>query len=83
MNEDYLRACREEAARLDMAKKWADAHPSMYSLGVRDRASGKPCRSANGKYLEGWHSAGDRYRTGCGVRVGNGDRARGGTAGGT
>ena len=38
-----------------MSKEQAENYAN-WRKGLMDRLSGQPCRSANGKYLDGWYS---------------------------
>lgn len=58
-NEEYENACKKESQRLRIAEGWARLNLSdqarEFERGHADRVAGKPCRSANGDYLDGWY----------------------------
>lgn len=60
MDSEYQDSCVKEETRLRIAAGWAQLHRSLpatqFDQGRADRIAGKPCRSANGSYLDGWYS---------------------------
>ena len=60
LDSTYRDAVEYEQKRLEIAEKWANAHKSIQAIqfdrGREDRVAGRPCRSANGNYLNGWYS---------------------------
>lgn len=47
-----------------------------FNRGRRDRLMGHPCRSNNGRYLDGWHSVPVKQKTIEGAPIGTGARVR-------
>ena len=56
-------------SRIRRMEEWANSpaghhatEQEFYTMGVYDRKEGKPCRSANGAYLDGWYAVPSRHR---------------------
>lgn len=60
LDSTYRDAVEYERNRLEIAEKWANAYKSIdarqFERGREDRVAGRPCRSANGRYLDVWYS---------------------------